>query len=306
LADDINKPIVPVGWSLPELTSEEMEKISLHFRSHRAGISKFTPMMCRGPDCEFASECVLMQNGIRPPTDRQCFVEANLVKTWMQGMADELNIKEDDFFDVTSIGAIAINQIIMKRALGVLSREPLIVESFRAMTPEGEPVFEDKANPAIAIIREFTKLNQDIYRDLMVTRREKSKDMARKFITPTEAAQKLRERMKQVEVGLTQGKKSLIEHRQSQRVGEVIDAEFSIGGKTDGDQQGNRREDRGIQGEEGAPVRREESPSVRQEREEPPKERKVRMRRDPKTGFMMAYDGEDTSAEEGSGNNGGS
>jgi hypothetical protein len=324
-------PLAPPGWSLPEMTTEEMSQISQHFRSHKAGIPKFTPLICRGPDCEYAEECILIQQGVQPPLQRQCFVETNLIRTWMQGMADQLELEESDFFDVASIGAIAINQIIMKRALGVLAREPLVVESFRAMTPEGDPVFENKANPAIAILREFTKLNQEIYRDLMVTRREQSKDAARKIISPTEAAQKLRDRMKQVEVGLAQGKKSLIDHRQSLKTGEVIDAEFSVEGEEHGglDQHQHRGEDGGIQGQEegaqegqahgegqggeGGAVRGEASGAVREEeggtQEGSPQEgkpqRQMRMRRDPVTGFMMPYYGEEEDPpSKGPGNNG--
>lgn len=323
MADDVKTehPLTPAGWTLPDLTPEEMSHISQHFRSHRAGIPKFTPLICKGPDCEFASECVLVQQGIQPPVGRQCFVELNLIRTWMQGMADELELEGNNFFDVASIGAIAINKIIMKRALGVLAREPLVVESFRAMTPDGDPVFENKANPAIAILREFTKLNQEIYRDMMVTRREKSKDAARKIISPTEAAERLRERMKQVEVGLAEGRKTLVEHRQSLKVGEVIDAEFSVEGDDHGnDQHEHRGEDGRVEGqEEGSqegqgdgqgeevPIRREAGPSVPEGREEDhPQEgqRQVRMRRDPVTGFMMPYGEEEDPSVKGPGNNG--
>lgn len=308
MADEVKdkeeyEPVVPYGWSLPELTEEEMRAISQHFRPHKAGIPKFTPLVCEGPDCKFASECVLVQNGIRPPLGRQCFVEANLVKVWMEGMAKELDLQEDDFFDRTSIGAIAVNQLMMKRAVSVLAREPMVVESFRAMTPEGDPVFENKANPAIAILREFTKQNQEIYRDLMVTRREKSKDAARKILSPTEAAQRLRERMKQVEAGLEAGRRSLVDHKHAEKAGEIIDAEFSVvEGGEDGDLSGTER------GNRGEDVREEDVEQAKAEEgtraEESPKKEgqgKVRMRRDPRTGFMMPYGEEE---DQGHGNNG--
>lgn len=277
MADDY-KPLVPAGWDLPPLSGKEMKSITDNFRPHKAGVPKFAPLLCEGPNCQYASECVLVQQGIQPPIGRQCFVEANLIHAWMQGMAESLEDKGEDLdqFDRAAIGALAINQVMMKRALSLLAREPMVVASFRAMTPDGDPIFENKKNPALDILKEFTKLNQSIQQDLMVTRREKSKDAARKILSPTEAAERLKKKMAAVKAGLSEGQKTLVEHRKAMESAQIIDVEVKESAH------GNLSRDEGNEG-----LRRKEEDPKEEPQEDEPEEGEEVLIRDPNTGFLI-------------------
>lgn len=301
--------VAPRGYQLPQLSEEEMKEISAYFRSHTGGIAQYSPKICTGPACEIMHECPLHQRNLPLPVDSQCFVELNLIRAFMVGMAQDLDIKAEHIFDLHSVGAIAINKVLIKRALDVLAREDLIVDSFRAMTPDGHPIFERKAHPSIAILKDLTKLNQIIQSDLMATRKEKSKDALRKRISPTQAAQDLKKKLAAARKGLAQGHQKLVDHYTGEE-SEVVEAEFTVNeGGNHGSQQGsqgNGRQDGQDQGREGhreegqegqgAAVRGEAISAVREEGQEGGHQEEV-IRRDPKTGFLIH--GKEESGQEG-------
>lgn len=292
MADDVKQlPALatPSGWELPQLTEEQINEIAEAFRPHKAGVAKFSPRRCPGPSCHEAQDCPLVRQEIPLPVGRACFVELNLINTMVGAMAQELQLDKDEVFAVNSIGAIAINNVVIKRAMEILNREEIIVDSFRAMTPEGDPVFERKAHPSVGVIKEFQKLTQLIQQDLMATRKERSKDAARKRISPTEIAQKLKEKMQQARIGVDQGMARLKEHYNEQnQEPEVIEADFQVvEEKTDGDRQdvqrngGQRRpEEAGQESQEG-----KEGSQEPEEAHDSEEEREL-LKRDPRTGFL--------------------
>jgi len=168
----------PKGWVVPNLDEKEQKNISKFFRSHKAGVPRFVPKICTGPDCDVSQDCPLLNQGIKPPMHRQCFVEVNLIQMWMQGMVDDLDIQPNDVFDLQSIGSIALNLTMIKRITETLSHENMFQQAFRAVTPDGGTITEMKAHPGLKEMREFQKLNQSTQSGLMATRKEKSKDAA--------------------------------------------------------------------------------------------------------------------------------
>jgi len=287
--------MVPTGYLLPTFNEVELGQIAEYFRSHQAGMSKFTPKICTGPSCHEHTDCPLVRMGKPLPIGRMCFIELNLINTWAQGMARELDIKPDDVFDRWQIGAIALNGVLIKRAAEALGRSDIVVDSFRGFTPEGAAVMEQKAHPAIGIIDTLQKRNQALQTDLMATRKEKSKEDARKRLSPTEVLQRLREKMKLANKGVEDGQKRLIEHRQE------LDAEFTVVEAPNhastipelpNGNQGDRGMDARGQAEQAGPVVRPEhqAPTEAEGQEAPGREghRQVHeVKRDPKTGFLI-------------------
>lgn len=216
--------VYPEGWKPPTITQALLEEISKSFAPHRSGSHRFTPFICKGPECESYESCPLHIRGIEVPVGYQCIIELNLIENFVSAMASELGADNNNVFDIASVGAIAINNIVIKRALERLAREGLIVDSFRALTREGVPVFERKAHPSVHIIKEYQKLNQDVASGLMATRKEKSKDQARKRVSPSEIAEKLRQKLLAAREAVTTGEARLREHFK----GEVIEADFEV------------------------------------------------------------------------------
>ena len=187
--------MIKYGLNPPELTEEEVTAINDYLEGHGGGAGSFMPKVCTGPSCEDFDACPLHKLGIPLPVGRQCYIELHQIRTLIGGMSSELGVAKDDTFDNLAISAIAINQTLIKRLLSVMSREPVIADAFRAITPDGRPVFERKAHPALHALDKLMARNQNLQGDLMATRREKSKDDARKRLSPTELAKRLKERM---------------------------------------------------------------------------------------------------------------
>jgi hypothetical protein len=255
-----DKPLIkPLGWEGPALTEDQMKGLSEYFNMHRAGVPRYAPLICRGQACEHAAECPLLASGADVPIERSCPIELTLVHKWMEDMAGDLGLEPGAVFDIHSIGAIAVNKLLMKRALQALRDEPIIVDSFRAIAPNGQEITERKLHPAFQAIRDLQKLNQIIQSDLMATRKEKSKDQARKRLSPSEEAKKLEDKMKASRDKVNAKQKQLEAHY---RGGDIIEAEFTVREESNG-QEGKQGEQ--VQGEA---VRREAGPSVPEGREE--------------------------------------
>lgn len=212
-----------VNWNPPELTDKELEDLNGFLGVYAGGGAPFVPRVCPGPSCDQIASCPLHKQGIPLPVGKQCFVELSIVRQSMQAMANELDTHS--YFDVISIGSIALNQILVKRAAEVLANEAIIADSFRAITPQGEAIFERKAHPAVGVLDRFQKRNQEIQSDLLATRKEKSKDDARKSLSPSETAKRIREKMAQSRKGLASAEDRLREHYQDEG---VVDAEFTV------------------------------------------------------------------------------
>jgi hypothetical protein len=316
MAEDLTKPedrkfeLAKVdGWS-PNITPAQLKEISRYFHTRRNGVALYSPMRCDGPGCRYRRECPLVAHGIDLPIDNYCPVELTLVQSWMMDMAKELQLDRENIFDLFSIGAIAINQIMTKRALRALSEEDFIVEHFRAMTPEGVAIFERRVNPSVTAIKELHKSSQGLQQDLMATRREKSKGEARTRLSPSETMKKLQEKLKQVNVTVEDGQKELMRHYG--RLDDVMEAEFvvvekdsrdgSISYKTKEGSNGGQeasgqgqsseghgeRDGRPIRGEAGGAVREEGQGGSEGEREEKAEgQSKGKVKRDPRTGFLI-------------------
>lgn len=283
--------LVPVGYQLPAFNELELMEIAEYFRSHQTGVSKFVPKVCHGPSCTDHSECPLVRMGKTLPMGRMCFIELNLINTWAQAMANELGLKEGDVFDRWQIGGMVLNGILIKRAAELLGRSELVVDSFRGFTPDGQAVMEQKAHPAVSIIDVLQKRNQALQTDLMATRKEKSKDDLRKRLSPTEVLQRLRDKMKLAQDGVSAGQIQLLEHRK------VLDAEYTVSevnhagtnGKLRDEHQGDRRVDARVQTPKAGQGLLEQDTRVQEAQKQVPGQtvREVKFKRDPKTGFLV-------------------
>jgi hypothetical protein len=290
---EVKDLLVPVGYQLPAFTEPELLDIAEYFRSHQNGIGKFVPRVCHGPSCPDHADCPLVRLGKNLPMGRMCFTELNLINTWAQAMASELGLKENDVFDRWQIGGMVLNGILIKRAAEILGRADMVVDSFRGFTPDGQAVMEQKAHPAIGIIDTLQKRNQALQTDLMATRKEKSKDDARKRLSPTEVLQKLRDKMRLAQEGVEHGQQQLLEHRR------VLDAEYHVvevknagtNGELRSEHQGNGWVDGAVQADQAGqvlPVQDHDHVQAAEGNQEGQgKLREVKLRRDPKTGVLV-------------------
>lgn len=210
------------GWT-PSITIDQLRGVAKYINTRRNGVSKYTPLKCYGPNCSWYGECPLQLNSVDLPIDNYCPIELTLIQQMVGDMTTELKVEPGSVFDLYSVGAIAINQIMTKRALKVLSDEPFIIEHFRAMTMEGVAIFERRVHPAMAEIHKLNKSSQAIAADLMATRREKSKGDARTTASPSETVNKLKAKLKEVKRQAAEGTKRLMEH-----YGEISDAEYTL------------------------------------------------------------------------------
>lgn len=291
------------GWT-PRITPEQLENIGQYFQIHATGVSSYSPLRCTGPNCSWYRECPLVKNDIDLPIDNYCPVELTLINSWVRDMAAELKLEPNSIFDLFSIGAIAINQIMTKRALKVLSEEDFIIEHFRAMTPDGQAIFERRVHPALNAVKEMTKSSQQIQSDLMATRKEKSKGEARTRMSPSEQLKKLQDKMKQVQVTVQDGQNELMKHYGD--LNRVIEADFVVVEKNERDGSIKYRKAEGVpvSGDPGAPVdpagdAPADEPGPRAEEAQPDSGsgapgptpdgdgKECRPKRDPRTGFLI-------------------
>jgi len=263
-------PDIPEGWLPGKITLVQMEALSSYFAERTAGSSRFTPRVCRGVDCPEAAECPLLRLGIDPPLGHQCFVELNLMKNFVLAAAAELDGEGSSVYDLNTIGSIAINNLLIKRLAERLAREEVIIDTVAAISEDGQQIMELKPHPSLLSIERLTRQIQMFQRDLLATRKEKSRDEARRLLSPTEVMDKLRIRMESVREGIEAGQRELLAHQ-----GDVIDADFTL------------KEDTV---EEDAP-----KDTPQETPQEAPQEVPQETPRDPQTGFLVNGD-EDTKA----------
>lgn len=260
-------PLVnPGGWQLPELTDPEMQAFTDYFNAHVGGVHKYSPTKCHGPSCQFAADCPLLRLGKSVPIDRNCPLELTLIRQYMQTMIDELQIQKGNSFDLSTVGAIAINQVLLKRVLDALSSETPVVDHFRGLTREGDAVFERKMHPAFDRVERLQDQMQRLQSDLMATRREKSKDNLRKRMSPSEQAKRLKDRLDAARKGVAESDQKLLEHYG------IVDAEFkAVDAKVEATAEEPRQPAKPI-------IDLETSGLVK---------RPERLQRDPRTGFLV-------------------
>ena len=250
-------PLVnPGGWQLPDLSEDELKAFGDYLNAHAGGVHRYSPLKCRGPNCAFAGDCPLIRMNKNVPMGRTCPVELTLVHRYMQEMIDELAVQKGNNFDLNTVGAIAINQVLLKRVLNALSDETPVMDHFRGLTREGQAVFERKMHPAFDRIERIMDQMQRLQTDLMATRREKSKDNLRKRLSPSESAKKLKERLDASRKGVASSEQKLLEHYG------VVDADFKV-----------------VE----SPTEASDQPKTEPAQKDPVQ----RPRRDPRTGFLV-------------------
>lgn len=257
-------PEMPLGWLPGPITLEQMEVLASYFAARIAGPARSTPRTCRGQDCPVAAECPLLVLGIDPPVGRQCFVELNLLKNFMETAIKEVEGAESSLFDQNTIGAIAFNNLFIKRLAETLAGEEVIINTLAAISEDGQQIMELKPHPSLISIERITRQIQMLQRDLLVTRKEKSRDDARHLLSPTEVMDKLRVRMEAVREGIEAGQQELLEHQT-----DIVEADFTI--------------------KEDEPPKKEEQKEVEQKKEEG---KEVTPERDPQTGFLIENNGD--------------
>lgn len=133
------------------------------------------PMECKGKACPVIKLCPLEAIGVALPFGKPCPVEGSLIEQWVQGYIDAIGIdpnEPESAIDMHMIYELAGLELMRTRAAHELSKNPdMVSEKIIGYSPHGEPVYDDKPNPALLIMEKQAKTVNKLRDALLATRK---------------------------------------------------------------------------------------------------------------------------------------
>lgn len=133
------------------------------------------PMECKAKQCPVIKMCPLEAIGVALPFGKPCPVEGSLIEQWVQGYIEAIGIdpsEPESAIDMHMIYELAGLELMRTRAAHELSKNPeMITEKIVGYSPQGQPIYDDKPNPAILIMEKQAKTVNKLRDALLATRK---------------------------------------------------------------------------------------------------------------------------------------
>lgn len=178
--NDTNQYLVQAIQDGQELTKEQERNLRDYMKKARTGVTLLmAPMICTDK-CPFlkSHRCPLQESGIPLPVTKPCPVEHSIVRQYRDDLAAALHIDLEDHgldaFDAKLLNDLAGIMMMKTRAEVEMSMKPDTTLQFVAgYTPDGNEMTRIITNPRITLYERLSKLERDIMKELMATRRAK-------------------------------------------------------------------------------------------------------------------------------------
>lgn len=181
------------------LNDEEVSIVHDYLRRMRYGPASAGALLCKGPACEYIDKCPLAQIGKLPEFKSDCPIERALVEGWVKELVAELDINTGDAIDQAQIRHLINLRLLDKRAMETMANSPIMVKEFRAMSIDGEPIYENRVHPLLMALEKNRKMEDRILSALIATRESKSKDRARNIPIGKDQAATILERIESLQ-----------------------------------------------------------------------------------------------------------
>lgn len=130
-------------------TEAEARSISNHIRRLSTGASAMTPMYCGGDRCPIKERCPLWRIG-KAPIARQCPIEVDLMRMWIEQYMTEYDVDPGNFTEVGYVNELAELSILEMRLNAQLSKpenSSLVTDQTVGVDREGDPIVQKQISP---------------------------------------------------------------------------------------------------------------------------------------------------------------
>jgi hypothetical protein len=177
---DTNEYLVRAIQETHDLTTEQCNQLRDYMKKARTGITLLmAPMICTDK-CPFKTvkRCPLELSGIPLPATKPCPVEHSIVRQYRDDLAAALHVDIEgdnlDAFDAKLLNDLAGIMMMKTRAEAEMANKPdTTLEYVAGYTPDGKPMKRIITNPRISLYERMCKLERDLMKELMATRRAK-------------------------------------------------------------------------------------------------------------------------------------
>lgn len=220
-------PLTSSTWN-PELEDHQIEYLDDYFETMRHNPAATATLICKGHQCEIYKHCPLAQASVNLPVGHPCPVERKLVEQWTTDLMNELGIEPDAHVDRAQVSEIVRSRLFSKRSQEILANHTALVDSYKGVDQEGNPLWESKLNPILPFFEKNTKMSEKILDSLIATRESKSRDKSRVTVTGADIVSGLMSRMRELE----QQKPRAVEnlqgniHEEQQKRLDIVDAQW--------------------------------------------------------------------------------
>lgn len=151
----------------------EAKQAAMTMLSTKTGMYAKIPIVCKGEDCPYTQNCVLLSHGLTP-VGEYCPMETAEIELRYIGYANDFDIDQSSFTDKALMSDVIFCDIMMERAKALMAKEGVpIVEIIAGMTENGESY----TNPAVSkyweAYEKIKKKRDDSYGLLVATRKDK-------------------------------------------------------------------------------------------------------------------------------------
>lgn len=162
------------------------------------------PAICRGFDCPFIDRCWIQQmndqtgSQIPLPEGRPCPQEIAVLEATIAKLGEMLGLNQEDPASLEQyelVYELAANELLRTRTAYYLSDNPeLFTKEIVGYSQQGTPIYEVKANPALAVTERLSKLVYKLREQLLATPRSQA-SAGKSILDASTKASKLRRRL---------------------------------------------------------------------------------------------------------------
>lgn len=196
----VNKQMQLLPLESAEVVLDDKQKASVdnYFESQRHGPVVTGFKVCKVQECCSYTRCPYVQAQVDMEQIRgeYCPVEQREVQTWMNDMAAALGVDPEDTMTLEMVRTYAMTLLEEKRIREAMAEAPLIIETFRGVSHQGETLWEPKSHPLQTSLKEIMKSKSTQLKQLMATPEMKAKDKGNQVKTLSEMMQELKDTLK--------------------------------------------------------------------------------------------------------------
>jgi hypothetical protein len=163
------------GYGHAKLTETQRKNLTKYTEDITETSVSQAPLVCRGTECPFRSNCPLFQNGVQLPIDKQCPVEQVAIAGWKRKFYESAAVPEDHpnkELIYLMIDDLVAHTVIQTRVFWQASQDGKIIkEECIGVNADGDPIYTTRLDPSLDYILRLGDRKQRLLRELLATPR---------------------------------------------------------------------------------------------------------------------------------------
>jgi len=188
--------LIPEG-AKPELTDGQVKDIGVYYGAQRFGATTSGFTVCKADACQFKTRCPYMRAKVNMDEllDKDCPVEQNLVKMWMEQFAVEMGVDVADTITLSQVRDLAMDMMSEMRVRQKLADADIVIDAFRFFSPQGDVITEPRSHPLFSTLKDILTRKENKLKSLVATPLERSKNRESQVKSMIESLADLKQQM---------------------------------------------------------------------------------------------------------------